>query len=188
MKTLLAILTATLLSGCYKEASKTTNNYEIPSNSIYESGDLGQINIAGAPTEAKARFTFNGDEYPISVNVQGDYVPAVAGVAPAIVEVSLYDTKGDSDATNDVLIGVLPISSPWSRARLDSDFPGSFAVNVPIGSATNEKLGPQVVTLGVRLRISTTSWYGSITSWEIKIVTMRGLENRLVPNSFHRDQ
>lgn len=178
-------------AGCYDKGAGsggTTYNVPLQENPIYDSGDLGNITVLGASVDAKARFTFNADEQPMSVHVEADYVPAAGNTTGAVAELWLYDTKADQDPTNDVLIGSLPPSTPWGRGRLDIALPGSFSVMCPIGAGTSEKIGPQVETLGVKVHISTTGWYGTVLSLRIRIVTMKGVVERLATPSFHRDQ
>jgi hypothetical protein len=175
-------------TSCKDEESGGSVTNVTASTPIYDSGDLGQLLVMGAMTEARARFSFNGNEWPMAVHVTGAYVPAGGNTVGAIAELSLYDTKADGDSGNDVLIGQLSPSSPWSRGRLDALSPGSFSILCPLGAGTDESVGPQVETIGIRLRISTASWHGSITSFRVKVVTLKGVENRLVPLSFLRDQ
>lgn len=185
MKNITLILAMIGLSGCFKEPPEgSTTIHQTTPNQTYESGDLGIIDVLGCPTEAKARFTLGDNDTPLMVKVYGEYIPS-AGIAPAILEVMIYDTLADSDPANDVLIGTLSPVSPWGRARLDYDNYGSFMVVVPIGAAMNQKLEDHK-TLGVRVRISTTSWYGTITNWKIQVVTIKS-SGAIVPNSFVRD-
>lgn len=187
---LIPILFAVVLFGCNDESSGGSSGVgfshptPIP---VYQSSDLGQLAVAGAPVEARVRFTFNADEYPVAVHVSGQYVPMPGNTVNANAEVALYDTKADSDPLNDVLIGFLP-PSPFSRARLDPDVPGSFSIVTPIGAAAAELIGPQVETIGVRLRVSTNSWHGTVTAFQIKVVTLKHITPEDVSQSFLRDQ
>src|SRR5690349_6562178 len=132
--------------GCYKEPSGDTNySVSVPSSAaIFESGGLGQISVVGANVEARARFTFNDDEFPVSINISGEYTPSAGGLAPASVEAFLYDTLADQDASNDVLIGSLSPAGPLAWARLDCNSPGRFSITLGISGAANDNLGPLV--------------------------------------------
>ena len=188
--TLPAILALAMVAGCKEDGSSGSTATPFSDNSpvIYESGDLGQLLVLGANVEAKARFTFNADEFPVAVHLEAEYVPSGGNTMGATCELSLYDTKADGDATNDVLIGQLTPAMPWSRGRLDAVDPGSFSIQCPIGAGTGEKIGPKVETLGIRVRVNTTAWYGTVTNFKVKIITLRNVAMRSVPLSFVRDQ
>lgn len=175
-------------SSCGTKDGDTVNAQAPQSHPVYLSSDLGQIVVLGAFVEARARFTMNDDEFLLAVHVEADYAPAAGNTAQATAELALYDTKGDGDASNDVLIGQLSPSSPWSRGRLEADTPGSFSILCPLGAGTSEKVGPRVSTLGVRLRINTSSWNGVVTSWRLRIVTLKGAADQDAALSFVRDQ
>lgn len=189
---LVVVLSAFMLLGaseCSGSGGDTVVNQQSPqSHPVYESGDLGAIDVLGTFTEARARFTLNADELALAVIADADYVPAAGNSAQATAELWIYDTKEDQDADNDVLVGMLPVSSPFSRARLSVDQPGSFMIRTPLGSASDEKAIAIGGTYSVRLRLSTSSWHGTVTSYRIRVVTLKGAELRTVAQSFVRDQ
>lgn len=187
MKTLMAGLMAMVLTGCYDKGSDSgTTVFQNSTNPVYVSGELGTINVQGTLTESRSRFTMNPDEFPLAVHISGEYIPSPGNTLQAQAEMSLYDTMSDNNPDNDILAGQLN-PSPFSRARLSIDAPGSFSIMVPVSGAYSETIGPKISTLGIRLRINATGWYGTITGFRYKVVTLKGCKDTLVPDSFIRD-
>jgi hypothetical protein len=154
---------------------------------IYESDDLGAVIIAPPGlAEARARFTLNDDELPLAVIVEGQYAPAVGNENAAHVELWVYDTRGDQDPSNDVLAGAQP-TGPFARVMLSRDEPGTFTIRTPLGSGCASAVALTGGTWAARLRVNSSSWQGTITSWKLRIVTLKGARILPEPGCFVRD-
>jgi hypothetical protein len=153
---------------------------------VYESGDLGPIFVPGVSTEARARFTLGPDELPLAVIAEGEYV-ATSGQNPATAELWIYDSLGDQDPSNDLLVGAQPMSSPFARAALHVDQPGTFTVRIPLGTGCAGKVALAGGTWSARLRINTSSWHGTVLGWKLRVVTLKGAQIRVEPSCFIRD-
>lgn len=185
-KLLMACLAVAILSGCYDKGSGESTVIQTSSNPIYVSGELGTINVLGSTIESHSRFTMNPDEYILGVHISGEYIPFNGNSTIAQAEMSLYDTRGDSSPDNDIVIGQLGASIS-NRAKFSIDAPGSFTIFVPLGSASNESAGPQIETLGIRLKIISNGWYGTVTGFRYKIIALKHCKTIQADNSFIRD-
>jgi hypothetical protein len=183
VKYLTLLLALALLGASNCGGEKTTINEAAQTHPVYESADLGTVQVLGAFIEASARFTLNADELLISVIVEGDYVPAAGNSAVANAELLLFDTRADQDPSNDLLAGVLPVG-PFSRAQFSVDTPGSFSIRVPIAVAVRDSLSLTGGTWSARLRVQTAGWYGAVTSWRLRAVTLKGAHPTPAPGSF----
>ena len=175
-------------SDCDKRSDGATAfESDFPAQPIYESGDLGIVVIAPpAATEARARFTLNDDELPLAVIVEADYVPAGGTSSPAHAELWIYDTRGDQEPANDVLVGA-QTPGPYARASLSPDQPGTFSIRTPLGAGCATATALAGGTWSARLRVNSTSWQGTITSWKLRVVTLKGAKIRPEPGCFVRD-
>ena|SRR5688572_24423124 len=180
------LLTASTCDGGGGGGSSTVLPSMQSEQAIYESGDLGAIQIFGTNTEARARFTLGPDEVPLSVLVEADYVPS-AGANPATAELWIYDSMADLDPLNDLLVGAQPVASPYSRAPLHVDKPGTFTIRIPLGTGCAGKVALAGGTWSARLRVNTNSWHGTITGWKLRVVTLKGAQIRFEPACFIRD-
>jgi hypothetical protein len=154
---------------------------------VYESGNLGVVEVPGITVEARARFTLGPDELPLAVIVEGDYVPAAGNEGTAQAELWIYDSLGDQDPANDVLVGAQPMAGPFSRAPLSSALPGTFTVRNSLGAGSGSKVALTGGTWSARLRITGSGWHGVVTSWKLRVITLKGAELRPEPSSFIRD-
>lgn len=191
MTKFIAVMIAVLaLGGCYDKGSSDTSmsvNTAV-ANPIYESGNLGSIEVTGIPVESQTRFTMNSDEFIVAVHLEANYIPYPGNLSTATAEMTLYDSQDDQNPNNDILIGQLSSSSPWSRGRLSAELPGSFSIIVPLGAGTSLVAGPTIQTLGVHLKINSNGWNGIVTDFRYKIVTMKNCKTITAPDSFIRDQ
>lgn len=188
---LAVVLSASFLLGasdCSSDSGGETIVQQSPqSQPVYESADLGTLEVLGTFTEARARFTLGADELPIAVIVEGDFIPANSNTAPASAELVIFDSRGDQDPNNDLLVGMLS-PSPFNRAPLSADAPGSFTVRTPLAGGSADKVALCGGTWSARLRISTSSWFGTVTSWRLRVLTMKRAEVVSAAQSFVRDQ
>jgi hypothetical protein len=174
-------------SDCDRAPDRPSAFESAPAQPIYESDDLGSVIIAPPGlAEARARFTLNDDELPLAVIVEGRYAPAVENEAPAHVELWVYDTRGDQDPSNDVLAGA-GAPGPFARAMLSPDRPGIFSIRTPLGSGCASAIALTGGTWSARLRVNSPSWQGTITSWKLRIVTLKGARILPEPGCFVRD-
>jgi hypothetical protein len=193
LKTLLSIVVLLLMpsllgaSGCERGSGDTIVQEAPLTHPVYESADLGQVAVVGEFVEAASRVTINADEIPLAFIVEGDYVPAMGNAGGASAELVIFDTRGDQDPTNDLLAGSLG-PSPFARAQLSVDQPGAFSLRVPLTVGARDKLTLTGGTWSCRLRISTTTWYGTITGFKLRVVTLKGAKAQASPESFVRDQ
>ena len=189
---LLAVLSSLLLLSASECGGSLSGDVGTPltapvAQPVYESGNLGVVEVAGGFVEARARFTLGPDELPLAVIVEGDYVPAAGNEGSAQAELWIYDSLGDQDPNNDVLVGAQPMGGPNSRAPLSADLTGTFTIRNSMGAASGSKVALTGGTWSARLRITGSGWHGVVTSWKLRVVTLKGAELRPEPSSFIRD-